>query len=186
MLCNATSPELKRKRKMKNTMGILAFGLFVSLFFIVGFGILGFAGYSLYKSKQAEGWPTADGKIVSCKLKENIDSEGNSYQVDAKYTYWANGKTWEGSKIAFGYSGGSGRQVHQEITDRLKNASGIRVRYNPSKPSEAVLACGVNRSIITLFIFGLTWTVFTTGFTLLFALGWGSDNHILNTLITVP
>ncbi len=171
---------------MKSTMGMLGFALFISLFLIVGFGILGFAGYSLYKSKQAETWPTTEGKITSCKLKENSDSDGSTYQVEVTYTYWANGATLEGKKIAFGYSGSSSHQMHQEIEGRLKNARSIQVRYNPSNPAEAVLACGVNSSILFLLIFGLTWTIFTTGFTLLFAFGTGSDNGILKTLVTSP
>lgn len=171
---------------MKNIMGTLAFGLFISIFFMVGFGILGFAGWSLYKTKQAETWPTADGKITFCELKENSDSDGSSYQVDVKYTYWAGGTTWEGKKIAFGYSGSSSRQMHKEIADRLGKAGGIKVRYNPANPSEAVLAYGIHRSILFLLVFGLTWTLFTTGFTFLFAVGGGSDNQILKTLITHP
>lgn len=172
---------------MKTVMGMIAFGLFISLFFLVGFGMLGYASYSLYKSKQAENWPLTDGKILSCKLRENIDSEGNSYQAEVLYSYWAAGQTREGKKLAFGYSGSSSRQMHKEIVERLEKASCVKVRYNPSKPSEAVLACGLNRSIITLFIFGLTWTLFVTGFTVLVAIvGRGSDSHVLNTLITAP
>jgi hypothetical protein len=172
---------------MKSIMGILAFGLFISIFFMVGFGILGYAGWSLYKTKRAESWPTADGKITFCALKEGSDSDGNpSYQVDVKYTYWANGRTWEGQKIAFGYSGSSSHQMHKEIAERLEKARGVKVRYNPANPSEAVLAYGIHRSILFLLVFGLTWTLFTTGFTLLFAVDTGSDSQILKTLITHP
>jgi Protein of unknown function (DUF3592) len=179
-------PDEQKKRKMKNGMGTLVFGLFISIFYIVGFGMLGFAGRSIYKSKQAEAWPTAEGKITSCNLKENFDSDGNSYQVDVRYTYWAGGQTHEGKKIAFGYSGSSSRQMHKEIAERLQSARVVKVRYNPSKPSEAVLACGINRSTLFTLVFGLTWTLFTLGFTFLFVFCNGSDHQILKSLLTSP
>jgi len=163
----------------------IGIALFLGLFFAIGFGILGWGGYSVVKAQRAKSWPITDGKISSCDLVKSSHSEGGpTYEAKVTYTYWANGQNREGSRIGYGYSGSSNFSAHQAIFEKLRQASTVQVRYNPAKPSESVLSCGINRSTVAILVFSSVWTIFTTGFALLMYLGNSGDNQILQTLIT--
>lgn len=149
---------------------------------MVGFGLR-----SVFRANQAKHWPTTSGRIESCRIEESTDSEGGtSYRVEARYLYSVRGRSYEGPRLAFGYSGSSGRAAHQEIADRLNASETVLVRYDPLHPANAVLSYGLNRSILLLLVFGVTWLLFTTGFSLLVFLTSLRDSGILNTLVTTP
>ena len=165
-------------------MPTIGFTLFISVFFAVGFGVLGYGIRSLLLSNQARTWPTTDGTIESCKVVESSDSDGSTYRAEVAYFYTVSGHRHRGDRIAFGYSGSSGRSSHQEIADRLSSAKTVLVRYDPANPSRAVLSYGVNRSTVFLLVFGATWLLFVTGFTALWLTSSLSDTGILSTLVT--
>ncbi|MFO1423550.1 MAG: DUF3592 domain-containing protein [Candidatus Competibacteraceae bacterium] len=165
-------------------MSTIGFTLFISIFFVVGFGILGYGIYSLHASKQAKNWPTAEGKITTCELKESSDSDGTTYRAVVRYSYAVAGRSYEGNRVAFGYSGSSSRTAHQEIVDRLSSAKTVRVRYDPADVTRSVLSYGLNRSTIFLLVFGATWLLSVTGFTVLWSVESLSDTGILSTLVT--
>ena len=165
-------------------MPTIGFTLFISLLFAVGFGVLGYGIRSLILSNTAKTWPTTEGYVDTCKVTEMSDSDGTTYRVDVQYNYTVAGKRHTGDRIAFGYSGSSGRTAHQEIADRLSSAKTVLVRYDPIIPSRAVLSYGLNRSTIFLLVFGGTWLLFVTGFTALWFTSSLSDSGILNTLVT--
>ena len=165
-------------------MPSIGFILFISLFFAVGFGILGYAIYTIRASKVAGTWPTTEGKIIRCEIKESSDSDGTTYETKVEYGYTVAGTNYKGERIAFGYGGSSGRQAHQETADRLIGAKTVVVRYDPADSSRAVLSYGVNRSTLVMLVFGATWTLFVTGFTALWIMMSQSDSGILSTLAT--
>lgn len=167
--------------KAMSTLGV---GLFLSVFFAVGFGVLGFGLRSVVMSYAARTWPTVWGRVESCELTSSSDSDGTTYRAVARYSYTVGGVSYEGSRIAFGYSGSSGDAAHREIVGRLSSAKAVRVRYDPKKPSRAVLSCGLNRSILFTLIFGVTWLFFVSGFTLLWGVVSRSDSALLETLET--
>ena len=168
-------------------MPSLVFVLFMTLFFAAGFAMIGFGLRSVFRANQAKNWPTAKGTIESCRIEESSDSDGGtSYKVEVRYLYAVRGRSYEGTRIAFGYSGSSGRAAHQEIADRLNASETVLVRYDPLQPANAVLAYGLNRSILLLLVFGVTWLLFTTGFSLLVFMTSLRDTGILNTLVTTP
>lgn len=137
--------------------------LFFALFLAVGLAILGFGLRSLSLSKQAEEWPTTQGRIVSSDFITNTDDDGATYQTKLKYDYNVAGRDYTGDKIAFGYSASSGRAFHREIYEALPLNAQVAVRYDPNDPSRAALSFGVNQSILFLLIFGGVWTIFTLG-----------------------
>ena len=80
------------RRKMK-VMPTIGFTLFISLFFVVGFGILGYGIRSLVLSNKAKTWPTTKGHIETCMVTESSDSEGGpTYKVDVRYNYMVAGQ----------------------------------------------------------------------------------------------
>ena len=166
------------------SMGTLGFLLFISIFFAVGFGLLGFGVRAWTLAGKARHWPTAPGRMLYCELQESSDSDGTTYQTIVRYEYWVAGHRYEGSRIAYGYSGSSGRGAHEEIEARLKNARSLQVRYDPKDPGECALSYGLNRSTLTMLVFAITWLLFVTGFTALFFLSQQPDTPLLDTMIT--
>ena len=158
--------------------------IFFSIFFAIGFLILGIGLYSLRMSYLAKNWPTTEGKILQCEVKADTDSNRTTFEAIVKYDYVVGGTRYEGDRIAFGYSGSSLRSAHQEIADRLTGVKTVLVRYDPKDASRSVLTYGLNRSTIILLVFGTTWTVFVAGLTLLCSTITQSDYGILNTLVT--
>ena len=122
-------------------------------FFAVGVGILCSGINNLLMANQAKTWPTTEGTIKSSKcVYYYVMNESSSYFTYVNYSYTVAGKSYQGDRIAFGYSGSWWRGPNQKIADRLSSAKTVLVRYDPDKPSMAVLSCGLNgATIITLF-----------------------------------
>jgi hypothetical protein len=159
------------------------FSLFIGVFFAVGFGLLGYGLWSARRSTQAGTWPTAPATITSLEIRENSDSDGTTYEVKVVYAYTVDGVSYEGSRLAFGYGGSSGREAHEEIHRKLKEAKTVAARYNPSKPSVSCLSFGLHRSIQITLAFAVTWLLFVIGFTLLFWLFSRRDGVLLENLL---
>ena len=122
-------------------------------FFAVGGGILCAGINNLMTANQATSWPTTEGTITSSTcVYYYVMNECSSYFTHANYRYTVAGKSYNGDRIAFGYTGSWWRRPHQNIADRLSSSTTVLVRYNPDTPSTAVLACGLNGSTaLTLY-----------------------------------
>ena len=155
---------------------------FVSIFYAVGFGLLGYSLLSMKRSTEAAAWPSTVGTIVWCDLKTDVDSDGDTHQVKVSYQYGVGGRELTNDLLAFGYSASSGREAHQEIFDKLKAASAVDVRYDPSDPQTSVLSYGVHRSIQFMLAFAFTWLLFVVGFTILWWVGSCGDHVLLQNL----
>lgn len=165
--------------------GMWFFSAFISIFYIVGFGMLTYGLLSMKRSTEASKWPTAKGSIDSCELTSSSDGEGGTtYQVKVKYSYQVAGKIYAADKLAFGYSSSSGYDAHQEILSRLKNAKTVDVRYDPNNPETAVLSYGIHRSIQFVMAFSITWLLFVFGFTIIWWVASRNDTILLQNLVT--
>jgi hypothetical protein len=161
-------------------MSRVAFTLFISLFFLIGLGLLGWGLISLYRGRQALTWPTVEGRLSECRLQENSDSDGATWQVIVRYGYTVGGSDYEGDRVAFGYCGSSASAEHRAIHEKLQRASRVLVRYDPAHPANSVLAAGFNRSTFVILTFAATWLLFTTGFTMLWTASNGKDSRVLD------
>lgn len=159
------------------------FAVFISLFYAVGFGLLGYGLWSAWRSNQAAAWPTTPATITSLELHENPDSDGTTYEVKVQYTYTINGMAYHGSRLAFGYDASSGRESHEEIRRKLQEAKAVATRYDPADPSVSCLSFGLHRSIQITLAFAVTWLLFVLGFTLLFWLFSSRDGVLLDNLL---
>ncbi len=165
---------------MKSQVG--GFVLFISLFYLIGFGLLGYGLWSARRSTQAAAWPTTPATITSLEVRENSHSDDTTYEVKVRYTYTVEGVAFEGSRLAFGYGGSSDREAHDEIRRRLKEAKAVAVRYDPANPAVSCLSYGLHRTILFVLVFSVTWLLFVIGFTLLFSLSFRSDAVLLDNL----
>jgi hypothetical protein len=162
-------------------MKMIFFTLFISIFYIAGFYMLKQAYDDYTKAKNALNWPTTTAQITSCELITNYDSEdGNTYEVQTEYRYSSNGSSYRNDVIAFGYSSSSSKAEHQKILDKLKKAKKIHINYNPEDPRSSVIVPGVNKSIITMFLFSITWLLFVFGFTLIWVVSSQEDTKLLD------
>ena len=157
--------------------------VFFAIFFAVGFAILGLGLRSWHMSKQAATWPAAEGQVLSRDFDINTDEDGSTYQAEIRYAYSVNGVSYEGKKIAFGYVASSNRSLHQRLYDALTPETRLAVRYDPSRPSRAVLSHGANQTMMFMIIFGLTWTAFTTGMATMFWLNYQSEGGVLENMV---
>jgi hypothetical protein len=157
-------------------------GLF-GLFFLVGFGMLGYGLWSVARSAQAAAWPTTPGMITQLSLAERADNEGaTTYEVKVNYSYAVKGAAYEGSRLAFGYGGSGGRAAHEEILQKLKDAKQVAVRYDPHDPAVSCLSYGVHRSIQFVLAFAATWLAFIIGMSSILWLSSRSDDVLLDHL----
>lgn len=161
------------------------FIIFISIFYIVGFAILGSGLHSLHKARAAKHWMTTVGTLQDVQFIAGHDSDGNTYEVKAKYVYRIHGVSYEGDNISFGYSGSSGRAAHEEIYEKLKHAKKVEVRFNPDKPGQSTLTHGANRSHFIMLAFGTSWLLFVIGFTVLFFFFSQHDGSLLSRLIVL-
>ena len=163
----------------------VAFTLFISVFIAIGFGILGWSIHSWVKFRQAEKWPTVTAIIESCRFLEDRDPEDTTYKVENRYSYVVDGISYTGDRIAFGYSGSSNEEEVRDIYKKLSNANKVQVKYNPLRPKECVLASGPNKSSLVVIICGLTWLLFTAGFTFLFTATSGKNKALLREITVI-
>ncbi len=139
---------------------------------IISLGLLAVGGWilvsgisSLMMDCRARSWPIAEGALQSSRCVRYYDMEsgilGWSYFTHVNYSYAVAGRSYNGDRIAFGYSGSWWRRPNQKIADRLSSARTVLVRYDPDKPSTAVLAYGVNGSHVRTVFIG-SWIVLMT------------------------
>jgi hypothetical protein len=166
-------------------MNTTAFVLFISIFFAVGFGLLGYSGYSWIRARQAQSWPGAAGDVRHCEMVTNGGSDGNTYVVKVRYAYRVDGRYYEGTRVAFGYAGSSTLHEHQAIESKLSKSRSVIVRYNPTDPSQSVLAAGINRSIQLMMVFAITWLLFVTGFTTLIVMSQRGSSSLADQISAV-
>jgi len=163
----------------------IGFALFISVFYLIGFGIFGWGIHSLMKSRRADKWPTVTAIIEACHFLEDSDPEGTTYKVENRYSYVVDGISYTGDRIAFGYSGGSNEEEVRDIYKKLSNANKVQVKYNPLRPKECVLASGPNKSSLIAIICGLTWLLFVVGFTFLFTVTSGKNKALLREITVI-
>ena len=134
-------------------------------FLAVGVVILYFGIDSLKMANQAKSWPTTEGRIISSKCVYYYEIDGLNlswtYFTHVNYSYAVAEKSYKGDRIAFGYTGSWWRRPNQNIADRLSSAKTVLVRYDPDKPSTAVLSCGLNGSIVRTLLIG-SWIILAT------------------------
>ncbi|MEO1376630.1 MAG: DUF3592 domain-containing protein [Cyanobacteria bacterium J06635_10] len=145
----------------------LLISLFICIFSIPGL-ILLFCGIGIATdSIQASNWPSVMGKITNLSLQKQIssDSDGTTteiYEVKVEYSYSVMDRTYNSSRLAFGYGSSSGKPIHQEIFDKLESASSVKVRYSPKNPEISTLSFGIHRSIQFVLGFAIIWLLSVT------------------------
>ena len=135
------------------------------ILFVIAFVMIGWTAYFVFKAKKALKWPTTEGTMNSCEIKEEVDSENSSrWIVVTDYSYKVFGRTYHGKRIAFNYGSNHPREKQLALYEKLSKAKTVRVRYNPENPSDSVLSYGLSYTtflpagfaILSAFLIGST------------------------------
>ncbi|NEP05470.1 MAG: DUF3592 domain-containing protein [Okeania sp. SIO2G4] len=154
---------------------------FLIFIYASGFGLLGYGIYSACKSVEASNWPSVTGTITNVSLHEN-KGRSITYEVKVKYRYSVRGKTYTSSRLAFGYFFSSGGQEQQDILNKLKSASSVKVRYSQKNPATSTLSFGIHRSIKFVLAFAIVWLGFTCSSSVVYQ----PDHVLLKNLKVTP
>ena len=109
---------------------------------LAGFGLLVKATRDRIKCNRALSWPTAQGKVLESRLREDQDSEGKTWAVYIQYEYWANGDTWCSDVWRLEAGSSSFTGAMEKVIARYPAGSSVTVYYNPDAPNDAMLEPG--------------------------------------------
>jgi hypothetical protein len=147
---------------MENLAGPLIGTLCVGFFFLLFLGIGIFLIYRTQQSKKkaqiSQSWPSTTGQITDSHVSrsQSTDSDGDtstSYSARVAYTYQVGGQTYSGQNIAFGFNPSySNESKAQADAARYPVGSQVPVYYDPTKPSDAVLARQASGSNVVMIL----------------------------------
>lgn len=128
-------------------LGMLLFsGLFAAAFGLGGY----FAGIhplvqTLRAALEVRSWQPVAAQVLDSRLKRHTDSDGTTYEVQARYRYEFAGRQYEGSRVGLDPDGGADNisDWHQLWHAQLQSAQTrrlpITVMVNPRAPSQSLI-----------------------------------------------
>ena len=137
-----------------------------TVFFLIGFGILYFKGWSDYrKAKKSLRWHRVEGTILSSKVVRDSGGEWSgrvkrskftTYSAKINYSYMVDRKQFQSAQICVGGMGGTSNPKNAyKYVKKYPEGKGVIVYYSPQDESYAVLEPGVHRSHYMLLGFGI-------------------------------
>lgn len=118
------------------------------VFIIVSIYVVMVSARSLRKANGSLRWQSTSGQILSPRKRtvhyaNGARHGGGTYEAevsDVNYSYTVDGTEYTGERISYGVGGahGSSKKAHAKFPP----GSTVKVYYNPSDPSEAVLEPG--------------------------------------------
>lgn len=123
--------------------GIWLTRIFLSIFLLVGLGLIIFGVSNFMTAKQSETWPKVQGVILKSKVTVNHGDDSTTYGADVTYRYKVEGKKYKGDKVTVSEISTGNQSRARKIIKRYPVRKKIPVYYNPSKPEESVLEQGI-------------------------------------------
>ncbi len=110
-------------------------------------------------------WPTALGRVTASTIESQHRQKGGmTYEVKVVYEYFAEGRTFVGTRIHPTYSADVHYESHQKLLNRLQPSSTVRVYYHPNDLSRSYLASQFISSGLLELIAGLIFLGAGLGF----------------------
>lgn len=134
-----------------------AASLFSLVFIVIGAGMGYYAMKIAAKARQSTSWPSTEGEIAHSAVLYNSDAtvsnNQSSFKADISYRYKVKGLNYSSSRISMlDYS--STWKRAQSLVHQYPDKSQVRVYYNPTNYSDAVLEPGEVGGINVLLAVG--------------------------------
>jgi len=113
---------------------------FLSLFVVIGAGVLLWGVYVLIRSVESNSWPSVDGVVKTSELGSE-----DGYAAEVTYDYKVNERLFTGNKIRMMKLYGPCDDAQEDLL-RYPVGAHIKVFYSPADCSDAVLEPGVHPS----------------------------------------
>ena len=141
-------------------MSYRRFGLaiFVTvLFYVVGIFFIQRTVFEVKSFRDAQTWPTVEGRVMRIEVIEEFDSEtGSNFIPILTYEYKAGGVLYSGQRTYFSETPKySANEAALHAFDPLTSGSAITVHYDPSDPGRSFLfesSMNYSRSAFMIFI----------------------------------
>lgn len=150
----------KRKSGWGGGFGFAIFALIWSAF-VLGFDI--FVGYGMVKAVLAQNYPETRGEIVHSELDRVSTDDGYTYGADIHFTYKVNGQSYTNEEYAYGAWNNSDSSHAKKMLRKYPVGKTVRVYYNDSDPSDAVLERGVSGGHAFMLMFLAPFNVVMLG-----------------------
>lgn len=140
----------------------LVFGGMIGLFIIlVGVPLVIFLRSAL-KASATRRWPSVEGRVLSSEVTSHrsLNSSGTHttiYEPKIRYEYTVSGEADTSDQISYSAVGGASAESWAEtLAAKYPAGSAVRVFYNPTTPSEAVLEhAGTGGNLLLAIIMGI-------------------------------
>jgi hypothetical protein len=109
------------------------------------------------KAKTSQGWPTAQGTVLSVEIRENSSYDEDdhntsvNYEPVVQYQYTVSGQQYNNKRIAFGATSFD-RSTAQKKAGQYVAGMAVTVHYNPNKPAESVLETSAGGSTVFMVV----------------------------------
>ena len=148
----------------------MAVAIIICALLLLGLAMLAWCIRCIIRGRQSCLWPTTSGKILKCRMESDGDEEMPSMKVRVRYEYEVGGQRFEGTRVAYGYCGGTVQEEHQMLYDELRRISQIRVHYQPGRPGRSVLVPGFHRLTFTVLAYAIILVLVMSGAVLVWCL----------------
>ncbi len=144
------------------TVFLVVFGIFWSTLTLV---FDAFIFGSAARQLRATGYAGTEGTILSSEVTRSTDNDGGpTYGVAVSYKYLVGDREFTSERYRYGAGSTSDSGWARKLVAKWAPGSTVRVFYNPSKPSEAVLQTGLGGSDLFLFLFITPFNAVMLGF----------------------
>jgi hypothetical protein len=143
---------------------MIAAALFSLVFIAIGAVLISYAIRMAAKAQQSLAWPYTEGQITHSAVLYKTGAtatttNAGTYKADVSYRYQVKGATFSSSQISLLDFSSSSAGRAETIARDYPDGAAVRVYYNPSRPSEAVLEPGVAGGIKLLYAIGAIFAV---------------------------
>ena len=114
-----------------------------TVFVLGGLGLLTYLFIALWLGVSSRRWPTVEGEVLDSRAEVDRTSDAGhlSYRPKVRYRYVVHGREYVSGN--FTYKGHSmAQEAVEEMTDRYRTGSHVKVHYHPRHPKWAVLEPG--------------------------------------------
>jgi hypothetical protein len=133
------------------------------LFILLGSTVFVLGARGLIRARASEGWPTAEGTVVSSGVEQKRSAGrrrrggGRTYHAEIVYEFTVDGTPFKGTRVAYGDFGTSRSAHARRIADRYPPGTPVTVHYMEDDPEECVLEPGMKAQALALPGFGLVF-----------------------------